>query len=590
MNKQWQEQPGALETPMSLLAATIAGQLSPDKKPRPAPERVSSDSADCDRPSYMKDPSWSHLKQHLPEVVSCELPDEDPQDHPSVHADMAAALKHLARGGQLSSTTRPSSRSSNKLSAPPTDNTDNPAKPKASRGQPRPSRLGERKSGNFALEMQKEKFSRAAAKSKLSSSRVTTPRGERDTPREERETSNARGERQTPREHTTNQPTEDAYSEAAYNGYEATYDGHEAAAYDGHEAGYGAEEAVYDGHEAGYDGHEAAQWAGDEEHHMLNDEAYEMAACVMAAADRHKRNQQLTVNELKTWMPDEPFTEWLTGTRMMKGHMVHYDTNRDGAIDMEELTHACSDYIAEHRHTEYIPPAGVDHPRADRRLSQAVPQNAANARGEELVLRDGTHLSSPPMRQPTAGYAPHEAARGSTEQTNTETAEIAGYLMELFQMGDVDGTGMLSAVELCQMLVQSGFEISDSAMLKIITSAELLEQGMIQYEGFVPVVTQLLEAMFRGERVQYTKHYVEGDEEWTDFSEYELEGFVHELLRIIESKSSGALQPRDFIELMQSSALGFRDELMLQVSKQIEFELPASVLLTVAVVAGVSPN
>ena len=74
--------------------------------------------------------------------------------------------------------------------------------------------------------------------------------------------------------------------------------------------------------------------------------------------------------------------------------------------------------------------------------------------------------------------------------------------------------------------------------------------------------------MFRGERVQYTKHYVKGDEEWTDFSEYEREGFVHKLLRTIESKSSEALQSKDFIEPMQTSALGFRDELMLQVSKQ----------------------
>ena len=72
-----------------------------------------------------------------------------------------------------------------------------------------------------------------------------------------------------------------------------------------------------------------------------------MAVRVMGAADQHDKNQQLSVNELRTWLPDDPFMLWLTGTRHRRGQMVRYDTNMDGAIDLDELTCACRDFLIE---------------------------------------------------------------------------------------------------------------------------------------------------------------------------------------------------------------------------------------------------
>ena len=72
-----------------------------------------------------------------------------------------------------------------------------------------------------------------------------------------------------------------------------------------------------------------------------------LAAWVMNAADRHCRNGQLTMNELSTFLPDHPFTQWL-----LKGErkLLCHDVDRDGVLCMAELQAACADFLTHERH------------------------------------------------------------------------------------------------------------------------------------------------------------------------------------------------------------------------------------------------
>lgn len=65
---------------------------------------------------------------------------------------------------------------------------------------------------------------------------------------------------------------------------------------------------------------------------------------LMANADKHAQNGVLTVNELRTFLPEHPFQTWLT---KQHGQWLRYDLDRDGGISVDELQQACADYCAE---------------------------------------------------------------------------------------------------------------------------------------------------------------------------------------------------------------------------------------------------
>ena len=55
------------------------------------------------------------------------------------------------------------------------------------------------------------------------------------------------------------------------------------------------------------------------------------------------KNNNLTVTELKTYLPKHPFTTWIT----QKSQMRRYDNDHNGSLSKKELLDACVDYLAE---------------------------------------------------------------------------------------------------------------------------------------------------------------------------------------------------------------------------------------------------
>ena len=69
-----------------------------------------------------------------------------------------------------------------------------------------------------------------------------------------------------------------------------------------------------------------------------------LARMVLATADRHCKNGQLTVNELRTFLPVHPFTLWLLSRQ---GSLVQFDRNHDGVLTLSELRQACTEFLKE---------------------------------------------------------------------------------------------------------------------------------------------------------------------------------------------------------------------------------------------------
>jgi len=82
-----------------------------------------------------------------------------------------------------------------------------------------------------------------------------------------------------------------------------------------------------------------------------------IARTIMKAADRHARNGSLTVNEMNTYLAGtayEGFVTWMTfyyrgasGAHQGRSNLAQFDTDGDGALDLQEVEGAVLQYLHE---------------------------------------------------------------------------------------------------------------------------------------------------------------------------------------------------------------------------------------------------
>ena len=66
------------------------------------------------------------------------------------------------------------------------------------------------------------------------------------------------------------------------------------------------------------------------------------------------------------------------------------------------------------------------------------------------------------------------------------------YLERLFKLGDTNGDGVLDKDEMKRLLHASGFQFSDLTISSLMQVADANEDGVVQYEEFLPLMTGLL--------------------------------------------------------------------------------------------------
>ena len=98
------------------------------------------------------------------------------------------------------------------------------------------------------------------------------------------------------------------------------------------------------------DAQRAAEPAEPSQRPPPTDEAVQMARAIMDQADRHQRNGVLSVNELRTFLQGgefAAFSEWLSPPGRRSTNWRQYDWDRDGGLDMAELTAAAGQFLEE---------------------------------------------------------------------------------------------------------------------------------------------------------------------------------------------------------------------------------------------------
>ncbi|CAM9731190.1 unnamed protein product [Scytosiphon promiscuus] len=160
-----------------------------------------------------------------------------------------------------------------------------------------------------------------------------------------------------------------------------------------------------------------------------------------------------------------------------------------------------------------------------------------------------------------------ESASGDSNQISTDV--LMDRVALLFQEADTDGNGTLSRTEFQQVLEMFGTDIglTTNHVLKIMSEADENDDGVICYQEFLPVATEIIQArIFR--KQQYSENKVIRKKRLSakiDVQDYlmkglprkELEDSIQEIFRGADGDGSGALDRAEFVRCLKESGLGF---------------------------------
>lgn len=142
-------------------------------------------------------------------------------------------------------------------------------------------------------------------------------------------------------------------------------------------------------------------------------------------------------------------------------------------------------------------------------------------------------------------------------------AELESYLRGLFSAADISRNGVLQPAEMAKLLQSSVFNISAGAILEAVAKADVNQDGVIEYDEFVPAAASVLRSYLSTPAVPQSPY------RWDDLPEEECTQYLQQLFAIADQNQDGVVQPQEFVELMKLSGLGFPDELILQVTVMI---------------------
>jgi len=156
-----------------------------------------------------------------------------------------------------------------------------------------------------------------------------------------------------------------------------------------------------------------------------------------------------------------------------------------------------------------------------------------------------------------------EAAASMPQIADVPDEMLSDYLRKLFAIADVNGDGVLSATEFADLLQRSGFNLPPAVILKLIREADTNEDGLIQYEEFIPAMLRLKSAP--PEYFDDAPQVSSDMPQWNEVPEAMLEKYLGKLFAIGDSNGDGVLQPQEFVELLSRCGLRFPADVVLEI-------------------------
>lgn len=160
---------------------------------------------------------------------------------------------------------------------------------------------------------------------------------------------------------------------------------------------------------------------------------------------------------------------------------------------------------------------------------------------------------------------PAEAGAGGMEFAGEDPEmsldEIEQIIHDLFHKYDQDGNGYLDPQEFKQLMsdLQQRMEFPPDEVYRFLAEADMNEDGMIEYEEFIPLALQIVQGMYAKKRLE--QHMSEVDQHAEDLlvhgmSRDELTELVGSIFERMDADGSGTLSKQEFATALTSMELG----------------------------------
>merc|ERR1711871_910604 len=180
------------------------------------------------------------------------------------------------------------------------------------------------------------------------------------------------------------------------------------------------------------------------------------------------------------------------------------------------------------------------------------PQKAKKAKKAKKVAK-----AAPAKKANIANNMP------SLEEIPTEM--LIDYLQKLFSIGDVNGDGVLTPTEFADLLSRSGFNFPPEVILKMVKEADTNQDGVIEFNEFMPAMLSILGAAQDGRLPDETPQVAADMPAWDEVPEPMLEKYLEKLFAIGDTNGDGVLQPQEFLELLTRCGLRFPSDIVLEI-------------------------
>lgn len=150
---------------------------------------------------------------------------------------------------------------------------------------------------------------------------------------------------------------------------------------------------------------------------------------------------------------------------------------------------------------------------------------------------------------------------GAGDDPEMSLDEVETIIQDLFQKYDADSNGYLDPTEFKALMndLQQRMDFPPDEIYRFLAEADMNEDGMIEYEEFIPLALQIVQGMYAKKRLE--QHMVDVDQHAEDLlvhgmSRDELTELVGSIFERMDQDGGGTLSKAEFATALTSMELG----------------------------------
>merc|ERR1719272_1598538 len=142
------------------------------------------------------------------------------------------------------------------------------------------------------------------------------------------------------------------------------------------------------------------------------------------------------------------------------------------------------------------------------------------------------------------------------------TEELAVYLKQMYTAADADNSGYLDETEMVMLLQNSGLDLNQRAIRRVMEEADTNDDGRIDYDEFVPLMANLFDSMkvihdaVDSAAAEEAAAAAASEQLFENIPAAQLDASILSMFQTADSDESGQLDRKEFMEAMRQLDFG----------------------------------